>query len=171
MQPSFTLSYGLDPPYRMVTSIFQRSTGQSSDYPSDRPAVSISTGSWRTVGDLEYFEKSFTFACLEAKDPMAKDLPWIVFGPEFDVLSYLGQNFYMDAYTWPVQPTADSVMMDLPDQWLTSLLYYAVKKRVEESAYGVDIYNSPEFKALLGQFQVKQTVRPTESQGRRKGHF
>lgn len=64
--------------------------------------------------------------------------------------------FLMEQYRWPETLWSEAIPMTLPDQYVTSLLYYMVKARVEEAAYGVDLYNDPKFQTLLRSFQTKQ---------------
>lgn len=153
-----TREYTLASPVRVVTRVFTRNS---------------SIGGWgdryraRSNGS-DVQETDLSFSCKEAND--ASDTCVIYLPPSMDP-GDTTDVFLLEQYSWPVPLTSESIEMSLPAHWITTLLYYAVKKRVEESQYGVDIYNSPEFKALMQGFQSHSLNSPTQVQQTRQVRF
>lgn len=106
------------------------------------------------AGDRFAESEDIAFRCVEAFSP-TEPVFKVIFDEQFDPN---GETFLMEVYDFPMQVTADSVEVPLPEQWITTLLYYAVKRRVEESAYGVDIYSAPEVQRLLGQLIGSEAI-------------
>lgn len=70
-------------------------------------------------------------------------------------------NYICEAYRWPDQLTSESVSLTIPDQFQTTLLFYAVVRDLEYREYGRS--NQPEvlyekyLKEFLAQTRVRQT--------------
>lgn len=139
-------------PYRTVTRVFERST-------APQRGSGYGTGFHRPVqiGRSECEELDYTFECVESNAP--GETCTVRFPDEFNP-GDTTSTFLLEAYTWPTQPTSEESPMSMPDHWITTLLYYAIKKRVEESQYGVDIYNAPQFQDLMGYYLTKTANAP-----------
>lgn len=122
-----------------------------------------------TVNGQEYDELDIDFECDEARSP--SDTGCTIYLPE-DVDPGTTTDVYrLESYRWPTFPSTEAISMELPDPWITSLLSYAIKMKIEESAYGVDIYNDPKFQKLLAQFIGHQARAKAQSTIRRKPRF
>lgn len=134
-------------PYRVVTRVFDRQTTGSFGGRGTRAVLG--------AGDCD--EMDYTFEYEEALSPTGTGT--LYFPEEFNP-GNTSTTFLLEAYKWPTTLVTENDPMSLPDHWITSLLYYAIKKRVEESSYGVDIYNSPQFKELLKSYLTRGANAP-----------
>lgn len=146
-------------PYRIVTRIFERYLPSSSSLGYSNKLQGKPQFGSVVIGTDAAQEIDYTFECSESLSATSGLGCTVRFPAEFNP-GATTDVFLMEAYSWPSQITSEQSLMALPDQWITTLLYYAVKRRVEESAYGVDIYNDPKFQQLLRSFMTKQANTP-----------
>ena len=149
-------------PYRVVTRVYERMTQAANPNFAKRYPTSV------VQGLDSAWEQDYTFDCTEATSPTGTCT--VRFPVEMDPLDTT-DTYLLEAYTWPAQLTSESVEMTLPDHWVTSLLYYAIKAKIEESAYGVDIYNDPKLTKLLSSLLTRQANAPKATQPRRQPRF
>ena len=141
---------------RLVTSLYTVDRTLSTYPPEDRET--ISSYGRKQSGNILHERQELTFECKESNDP-EENTCTVFFDYPFDP-GTTTQKYYMEVYDWPLQITADSQIVPLPEAWITTLLYYVVKKRIEESAYGVDIYSTPEVVRMTNQLRAQQVNRP-----------
>ena len=159
--------YQIAAPVRLVTRVFIRGQLPVGYGEYNRGYNALDTR-WVKIASSQSNETDFTFSCPEALSPTSGTT--LRFPEEFNP-GNTTNVYQLEQYEWPVQPVSESVELALPDHWVTTLLYYAVKKRLEESQYGVDIYNTPQFKEMLQKYMAKQAGAASTVQNIRKARF
>lgn len=149
-------------PYRKVSRVFTRTRDGHDIGEYRNPRISgYNPRSIRDVGDYRYEEVDVSFDFQPSPSPGTS---CVLHFPADQDLGNSDDRYLLEAYTWPVQLTSEQIVLTLPEQYCTTLLYYAVKKRVEESAYGVDIYNDPLFLRYFQQFTTENANHPRQTQ-------
>jgi len=140
-----------DLPYRTVERVFVREQADDRILEYGRPVRSRpSSADTVDIGGVQFAEYNIPFECQESLS-QGTDLATLYFAEDIDLGTYT-DKYRLVVQTWPTALTSESSNLSMPDQWVSSLLYYSVKKKLEESAYGVDIYNDPQFTSMLNKF-------------------
>jgi len=66
-------------------------------------------------------------------------------------------KFILEQYVWPEQLVSENVAFTIPDGFVNDLLFFALKKSVEEQQYGADLYNYPQYKVAFSKFAKYDT--------------
>lgn len=161
-----TFQYTMPTSYRRVARVYLESSGDPDSY-SDPAYGKSAYKVTRTFdkGRLRYVQRDLDFdqhVSLRYGDPV------VLYFPTDQDLGTTTTNYILEAYAWPTQVTSEAVPLSLPDPFLTSMFYHLVKGKVEEAAYGQDIYNDPKFLRELNQFttidaNIPKMVKPTRS--------
>lgn len=158
------------PNRRTVQRIFTRAEDSVPSLEYGRPQRLYSgVADQVNINGVQFCENSLTFECVDANSPDDAGCT-VYFSPDVDP-GNTTTTYRMETYRWPVQPVTESTLMEMPDPWISSLLFYAVKRKVEEAAYGVDIYNDPKFMAMLVSFTGQQARRSSQENIIRKPRF
>jgi len=146
-------------PYRRVTRVFTRQAFGDFDNRLGYGIMGYNRDRMVDVGDRRYQETEIVFDLKQSNNP---DEDCTLYFPTDQDLGTTTTKYRIVAWDWPTQLESEAVNLSLPDQYATTLLYYAVKKRIEESAFGVDIYNDPVFRNYLQALYTETANQPKQ---------
>jgi hypothetical protein len=67
------------------------------------------------------------------------------------------------AYTWPTQITSESVSLSMPEDFLDTLLFHAVMKRIRRQEYGTEGENFQTYEHYYKEFRSRYSHAPTQT--------
>lgn len=162
-------TYTLANSVRHVSRVFIREKADEAEYSPDSYGFrGYKISDWVDSGTQRYVEKDLNFEYdggLRYGDPIV-----LVFPADQD-LGTTTTTYRLTQYTWPNQLTSENVPLSLPEPFLTGFFTYLIKKKVEEAAYGADIYNDPKFRQGLAGFLATDARRPRKVPPQRKVRF
>lgn len=147
-----TYTYTLPTNIRKVSRIYLEESSSDSGYIADQ----FGSSGYKVTREFDkglnrYCQRDLDF---EQHESLRYGDPVILYFPPDQDLGDTTTTYRMQAYAWPPQVTSESVPLSLPEPFLTGMFYHLIKGKVEEAAYGQDIYNDPKFLRELGQFTV-----------------
>jgi hypothetical protein len=148
-------------PYRKVSRVFERQLLDGETFGTRNQTAGYRAIRSQDVGKNRYSERDLTF---DFQGSLEEGGNSTLYFPTDQNLETTTDRYRMVAYRWPAQLVSEEIPLSIPEPYTTTLLYYAVKKRVEESVFGVDLYNDQQVQKFLGALQADSANTPQQSQ-------